>query len=159
MTEDVQVVVAQGAPESRRLHKDVNADITLEGFVASCVYMANHGIGDVGVDVKRSGSRGPVARAFLAVDGAPRKGGTGQAQLVCALLRSGNRRMAPAQRVGRSSRYGVRQDRQDKHLCVPERVSVVTCARQSLGGNGAPLGPRTGLEHVEQRKAHRLLQL
>ena len=44
-------------------------------------------------------------------------------------------------------------------LGVPERVPVVPGAGQPLRRDRPPLGPRAGLERVEEREAHRLLQL
>ena len=67
--------------------------------------------------------------------------------------------MAPAQRVAGRVGRRVGEDGQHERLGVPEGVSVVTWARQALGGDRLALcsGPR--LESVKEREAHRLLEL
>ena len=101
----------------------------------------------------------PVARAFLAADRPPREDGAGEAELSGALAGEVERRVAPAQGVSGRLRSRVGEHRQDEALGVPERVPVVAGAGQALGRDRAPLGARTGLERVEEREAHGLLQL
>ena len=62
-----------------------SADLALEADVAGGLDVADDGVGDVGVDVERGGAGRPVAGAFLAVDGAPRERGAGEAELAGAL--------------------------------------------------------------------------
>ena len=54
---------------------------------------------------------------------------------------------------------GVHEHRQHKALGVPERVPVVAGPGQALGRDRPELGPRPGLQDVEQPEAHRLLDL
>src|SRR5215210_5968128 len=56
-------------------------------------------------------------------------------------------------------RDGVGQGLQDERLGVPERVSVVARAGQSLGGYRPPLRAGACLQGVEEREANRLLEL
>ena len=81
------VVVPETAPQSRGLDEDLHADVAFEPAVAGCVDVAESRVGDVGVDVEGCGSGGPVARAFLAVNGAPGKRGARQVQLSRAFSR------------------------------------------------------------------------
>ena len=67
--------------------------------------------------------------------------------------------MAPAQRVRGGLRRRVGEHRQDEPLGVPEGVAVVAGAGQALGRDRALLGAGAGLQRVEEREAHRLLQL
>ena len=63
----------------------------------------------------------------------------------------------------RASAGGVRrrvgQHREHEGLGVPERVPVVTRPGQAFGGDRPPLGPRGGLQHVEEPEPHGLLNL
>ena len=110
-------------------------------------------------DVERRGAGRPVARAFLAANRPPREGGAGEAELRGALAGEVERRVPPAQRVAGGLRRGVCQHRQDEALGVPERVPVVAGPGQALRRDRALLGARAGLKRVEEREAHRLLQL
>src|SRR5215204_2562322 len=56
-------------------------------------------------------------------------------------------------------RGSVGQGLQDERLGVPERVSVVTRAGQSLGGYRPPLRASTRLQDVKECEANRLLEL
>ena len=62
-------------------------------------------------------------------------------------------------RAAHRARLGVREHRQDEHLGVPEGVPVVTGAGQPLRRDRPLLGPRAGLEHVEETEPDRLLHL
>ncbi len=64
---------AEGHEQSRRLDEQLEADLLLKRRVASRLDVLGHGVRDVGVDVERRGARRPIARAFCAVDGAPRE--------------------------------------------------------------------------------------
>src|SRR5262249_30253757 len=139
--------------------QDFGARVALEVVVAGGVHVLNDRGGDVGVDVKRGGSGGPVTGALFAVNGAPGKGGARQAEAVRAWLRRGQRRVAQAQAVGRRLGHGVGEHRHDVALTVPERVTVVAGAGEAFGRNGSALGPRAGREDLKQRVANRLLQL
>ena len=76
-----------------------------------------------------------------------------------ALAREVEGRVAPPQRIGGSAGRRVRQHRKDEPLGVPERVSVVAGAGQALGADRTPFGPGSGLQRVEEREPHRLLEL
>src|SRR5918993_2305021 len=56
-------------------------------------------------------------------------------------------------------RDSVGEGLQDERLSVPERVSVVTRAGQSLGGYRPPLRASTRLQDVKECEANRLLEL
>ena len=58
----------------------------------------------------------------------------------------------------RRVRRGIGEYRQDKGLGVPEGVSVIPWVGQALRRDRSPLSPRPGLQNVEQRETHRLLQ-
>ena len=154
-----RVVVAERAPEPRGLDQQLQACAAGERLVARGAQVAQHRIGDVGVDVERRRPRGPVRRALLPVDRSPREGGARQPELRRALPREVERRVAPAQRVGCSVRRGVRERGEDEGLRVPEDVPVVAGPGQALGGDRPPLGSRAGLQRVEEAEADRLLQL
>ncbi len=101
----------------------------------------------------------PVRGALRAVDGPPGEGRTPQAELAGPVPGRGQGLLPPAQRLGHRVRRGVGEHRQHELLAVPEGVAVVAGARQPLGGDGAFLGPGAGLQHMEEREAHRLLDL
>ena len=90
----VEVVVAERAPQPRRLDEDVDADRRARsvGSPVACTYWSTD-VGDVGVDVERRGPGRPVARALLAVNRAPGEGRAGQAEVVRARLRRRQRRV------------------------------------------------------------------
>ena len=98
------VVVAERAPEPRRLHEELQTDLALEGLVARRLLVPHDSVGDVGADVERRRAGRPVARALLAADRAPRESGPVEAELdrplACELRASsgasGARRRPPA---------------------------------------------------------------
>ena len=157
----VDVVVPERAPQARGLDQDVDARCrarTRRRRWRATYWMTD--VGDVGVDVERGGPGRPVAGALLAVDRAPRERRAREAEVARARLapRSSvewRQRSASAAALGR----GVREHRHDEELGVPERVAVVAGAGQPLGGDRAALGARAGGQDLEQREAHRLLQL
>ena len=101
----------------------------------------------------------PVSGVLLACDGAPRERGAAQAELAGPLGRPGQRAVPPAQLVRGGVRGGVGEHREHVGLGVPERVPVVAVAGQPLGRNRPALGPRPGLQHMEQAEPDRLLDL
>ena len=155
----LRVVVAERAPEARRLDEQLDPDLALERRVAGGVLIPHHGIGNVRADVERRCPRRPVAGALVSADRAPGEGCTGKAQLARPLAGKVERRVTPAKSVSSCSRRCVRQHGQDEVLGIPERVAVVAGAGETLRADRALLGPRTGLKRVEERKANSLLQL
>ena len=81
------------------------------------------------------------------------------AQRLRALFRQVERRIAPAQCVGRGIGRGVDQNRQHERLGVPERVAVVARPGQALGRDAATLAARARLQDVEQPEPRGLLNL
>ena len=67
--------------------------------------------------------------------------------------------VAPAQGVRDGVGCDVGEHRQHVGLGVPEAVPVIAGPGQALGGDRPALGPGPGLQHVEQREPHRLLDL
>src|SRR5204862_3256640 len=121
--------------------------------------VAGNGIGDGGGDVEGGSSGGPVARALVAANRPPGKGGAAEAQLSCPFAREVERGVPPAERVGGRFRRGVGEHREDEALGVPEGVAVVAGAGQALRRDRALLGARARLQRVEEREPDRLLQL
>jgi hypothetical protein len=154
-----RVVVPDRAPQPCGLDQHLDPGAGRERLVLGDREIAADGLGDVGVDVERRGTGRPVARALLAADRPPRERSAAQAELVGAGLREVHRRMAPAQGVGRGVGRRVGQRGQDEDLLVPERVAVVAASGQALRRDRPHLGARAGLQHREDREAHRLLQL
>jgi hypothetical protein len=152
-------VVAERSPEPGRLHEQLQADVAHEGVVVGGSLIPRHGVGDGGIQVEGRGAGRPVPRGLLPADRPPRKDCTLEVELAGPFAREVEGGVSPAERVGGRARCGVGEDGQDEALRVPERVTVVAGARQSLGGDGALLGAGTGLERVEEREANRLLQL
>ena len=109
--------------------------------------------------MERGGAGRPVARALLAADRAPREGRARQARAAGRVPRLRQGRVPPAQRVRGRLRSGVGEHRQHERLGVPEAVAVVAGPGQALRRDRPPLGPGTGLQHVEQREPHGLLEL
>ena len=105
------------------------------------------------------GTGRPVPGALRSGDGAPREGGPGQPELLRPLPGLRQDAVPPAQRVRGRVRIGVGQHRQDEGLGVPERVAVVTRPGQALGRDRTVFGAGAGLEHLEQREPHCLLDL
>ncbi len=153
------VVVADAAPQPRRLDQDLDADLALELLVPGGVDVVEHGPGDVGVDVERGRAGRPVTRTLLAVDRAPRERGALQAQVGGALPGQREHRVAPAQRVRRRRGLGEVQHREHERLGVPERVPVVAGTGQAFGRDRPDLGAGAGLQNLEQREPDRLLNL
>ncbi len=149
----------QRAPHPRGFKEQLEAGTARKPLILlACRLIADDGVGDVGVDVKRRRPRGPVARALLTVDSAPRERRALQAERGGALAGELERLMAPQQRIARRRRRGIGEHGQHERLGVPERVSVVARPGQALGGDRAPLGPRARLERVEEAEANGLLQ-
>ena len=153
------VVMSKRPPQPGSLDEQLEAGGLFERRVLRGGLVAGDGIGHVGIDVKGSDSRRPVARALLSPNRAPRKRRPVQPQQRRTLLRQIERHVAPPQRVARCVRNRVRQDRQDEGLGVPERVSRIAWPGQTLGGDRSPLRPGAGLQRVEQAEAKCLLQL
>ena len=133
------------------------SDVEL-GVAGRCL-IADHRVGDVGADVEGRGAGGPVPGALVAADRAPGEGGASQAELGCALPGEVEGRVTPPERVARGIRDGVREHRQDESLGVPERVTVVAGAGETLGRDRPPLCPGAGLERVEEREADGQLEV
>ncbi len=67
--------------------------------------------------------------------------------------------MAPAQSIGNGVGGGIGEHWEHVGLGIPEGVPVVAWTGQALGRNGPPFSPGSRLEDVEEREAHRLLDL
>ncbi len=154
-----RVVMAERAPQPRRLDEQRHGGLALELLIAGRPQVARHRGGDVRVDVKGGGSGRPVARAFLAADRPPGEGGTAQAERRSTLAGQLKRLLAPAQRVGGRARGSVGERRQHEALGVPEGVPVIPGAGQALGRDRSLLAAGAGLQGVKEREADRLLQL
>ncbi len=155
----VEVVMSQRPPQPGGLDQDRQPHRALELLVPGDGDVAGDRVGDVGVDVKGGRPGRPVPGALLAVDGAPGEDGALQIEQIGSFPGQWQSRVPPAQRVGRRVRRGVRQDGEHVRLGVPEGVPVVSGAGQALGRDRPPLGPRSGLQDVEQREANGLLHL
>ena len=153
------IVVAQGAPEPCGLRQQVHPDPAGERLVACRVDVADHRVGDVGVDVEGGGAGRPVTRGLLAVDRPPREGGTLVAELGGPLHGRRKRAVPPLQRAGGRVGSRQREHRQDEGLGIPERVPVVAGPGQAFRRDRAVLAAGAGLQHVEQPEPHRLLDL
>ncbi len=153
------IVVAERSPEPGGLDQQLEAYFLLEALVAGGVLIAHDAIGDVGPEVERGGAGGPVARAFLAPDSAPRERRALEPQLSGPGLGSVEGAVPPPQSVAGGAGHRVGQHGQNERLRVPEGVSVVPRPGEPLGGDGSLFGARSGLEHVEEGEPHGLLQL
>ena len=152
-------MVTKRGPQPRGVGQQVHPRAPVERLIAGGVDITNDGVGDVGVDVKGGGAGRPVGRARLAGDRSPREQRALQAVLSGPLDGHRKRVVPPAQRIGGRVRGRQGQHRQHEGLGIPERVPVVAGPGQPLGGDRLGLRARTGLQHVEQREAHRLLHL
>src|SRR5262249_49600548 len=141
------------------LHEQRKPRVALELPVVRRGLVAGHGVRDVGGEVEGRSAGRPVAGALLAADGPPREGGTVEAELLGPLASQVERRVAPAERVAGRVWRGVRQYGEHEPLRVRERVAVVPGTRQPLRRDRALLRPRAGLQRVEDREAHGLLEL
>ena len=95
--------------------------------VAGRVDVLAQRIGDVGVDVVLRGTGRVVGRRLLAVDRAPREQGAVLLKLLGPPLAAAASSSGTARRCG-PVRRGVREERQDVDLGVPEVVAPVTGA-------------------------------
>ena len=154
-----RVVVAQRAPQPRGRDQQLEPRPARELVVVGRVQVAQHGVGDVGVDVEGGRAGRPVRRALVAADRPPRERGAVEAQLARALGGEVERRVAPVERIADGRGGGVGEHGQHEALGVPEDVPVVAVARQPLGGDRALLRARGGLQRVEEGEAHGLLEL
>ena len=153
------VVMAERAPQPRGGDQQVEARTLLELLVPGREDVAADGVGHVGVDVEGGGAGWPVARALLAADRPPRERHARELEHAPRARRARSmRRVAPQQRVARGLGCGVRQHRERVGLHVPEGVPVIAAAGQPLGRDRPLLRPRAGLQDVEERETHGLLQ-
>ena len=83
----VMVAVPEPGPQPSGLDEQLDARLARKGVVIGGGAIPAHGIGDVGVQVEGGGSGGPVSRALLAADRAPREGRPAQAEQSPALPR------------------------------------------------------------------------
>ena len=155
----VAIVVAEGQPQPRRLDQHLEAAVGLQRLISGDDAVALERRGDVGVHVPGGSARGPVRRALLPADGAPREARTGEVKLLGPLSGEVDGGGTPPQGVGGGVRLGIRQHGKHETLGVPERVAVVPGAGETLAGDGPTLGAGAGLEDVEQPEAHGLLGL
>ena len=153
------VVVTERPPEPCGLDEQVETLAALEVGVLRRGDVAANRVSDYRVDVERRRAGGPVSRALLAPDRAPRERRAGQTQLAGARLRATEDGVAPAKGIPRGLGRHVRQDAERIGVHVPERVAVVAAAGEPLGGDPPPLGAGSGLYDLEEREAHRLLKL
>src|SRR5689334_12535193 len=105
------------------------------------------------------GTGRPVSRTLCSRNRTPGKGCSTQPKLDRNLLRFRENQVAPAQHTGSRLRHRHGEQRKDEDLCIPEGMTVVAWPRQSLGRYRAALCPRSGLQNVEESKAHGLLNL
>ena len=155
----VLVVVAEGAPKARGLDQELDAARALEVRVVDRILVAGDRVGDVGVDVEGRRSRRPVRGALLPGDRPPGEGGAAQAELLRAGAREVEDRVAPREGVADRVRRRIREDGQDERVRVPEGVTVVARAGESLCRGRALLGPGGGLQAVEHGEPDRKLEL
>src|SRR5262249_56302074 len=76
----LRVVMAERAPQARRLDEELDPDVALELLVAGSSLVARDGVCDVGVDVEGGGAGRPVPGALLAADRAPGEGCAAEAE-------------------------------------------------------------------------------
>ena len=136
----------------------IDAHLALELHVRGRGDVAQHRVGDVGVDVERGRARGPVARALLAADRPPRERGALEPQVRGVGLGDPQCRMPPAQGVRRGAGLGEHEDGEHERLGVPQTVAVVALPGEALRADRPLLGAGAGLEHVEQGEADGLLE-
>ena len=105
------------------------------------------------------GARGPVPRAFLAGDRPPWEGRALESELCRPLDGRRERAVPPPQRAGRRVGGGQGEHGQHEGLGIPEGVPVVPGAGQPLRRDRPVLAAGAGLQDVEQREAHGLLDL
>ena len=153
----VAVVVPERHPQPGGLDQHGKATVLFERLIAGHDAVALEGHRDVGVDVPGRGTRRPVGRALLSADGPPRESGTLEAEFGRPLPGEVQCRGPPAQRVGYRVRQGVGQHREHETFGVPEGVAVVAGPGESLAGDRASFGARTGLHQVKEPEPHGLL--
>jgi len=95
----VGVVMAHRAPQPRGGDRHLQTGALFELPVLRRPQVAVHGVGDVGVDVQRRGSGGPVTGALLTTDGPPGKRDATKSEFSGAGLGEVHRRMTPKQGV------------------------------------------------------------
>ena len=153
------VVVPERAPETRRLDQELEPDVVLELVVSGGGLVPDDGIRDVGADVERRRARRPVSGALVPTNRPPGERRACEPELCRPLAGEIERRVPPAERVGRGARSGVREHGKHEPLGVPERVTVVPRAGQPFRPDRPTLGSRAGLQRVEDPEPHGLLQL
>ena len=153
----VGAVVPQRHPQPGGLHQDRQRGVALEVRVAGPRHVPQRRHRDVGVDVEGRTAGGPVPRALLATDRAPRERRPGELHRLGPLAGQIEGRPPPTQRVSRGMGSRRGQHRQHEALGVPEGVAVVAGSGQALGRDCPLLGAGAGLKGVEQREANRLL--
>ena len=156
----LRIVMAERAPQARRLDEQLEADLALEGVVVR----SRRGSARRRRRCRRRCGTRPCPRASSRSTPGRGSSATGTRRPSSPSWRARSRARSSVAWRQRSasaaaSRRRVREHRQDEALRVPERVAVVAGPGQALGGDRALLGAGPGLERVEEREAHGLLEL
>jgi hypothetical protein len=99
-----------------------------------------------------------VGRGLLAVDGPPREQRPPLAQFTGPLPGPIEHAVPEAQQVPGDPRLGVRQQRQDIDLGVPEVVALIARSGLALGRDADPFGPPGRLGHLVEVPPNGLLE-
>ena len=150
---------ADGYPEPGRTQQDLHTLPHEEFLIPGGVEVLHQREGHVRVDVILRRARGVVRGGLVPVNRAPREEHAVVGKLQGTLVRGGQHLVAETQGIAGVIRVRVAEERHHVDLRVPEIVPAVSGTGQPLGGNTGSLGPRGGLDQLEDAPAGRLLQL
>ena len=153
----IGAVETEVRPQPGGLDEDLGADLAEHASAALHLGVAPDRVGDIGVDVVLGGALLEVGRSLLAVDGPPREKRPPLAHLPRPLPRPGQHAVPEPEQVPGDPRLGVRQERQDVDLGVPEVVALVGLPGQPLRRNTGPFGAPRPLRDLVEVPPDRLL--
>jgi len=150
---------AQVHPQPRGLDQDGQRLAGQEPRVAAHVGVLGHRERHVSVDVVLGGARGVVRGRLLAVDRAPREQRPLLGQFPGPAPGRGQHPDPEPQRVAGDLGVGVRQERHQVDLGVPEVVALIARAGHALHPDAAAVAAGRGLGQLEQAPPDGLLDL
>ncbi len=154
----VVVAMHSARPHAGRFDEDVDSVDCGKGC-SRCVGVKAERQGDGGVQVHGRGTRRPIGRDLMPIDGAPGEGCAFHSQGPGTLPGRLKGRGPPLQQMRSALRVQQRQCRRDEPLDIPEGVPAVARAGECFGSYRCLVEAGCSLQNLEQVEADRQLQL
>ncbi len=149
---------AEVKPQPGCLHEDFGSIAVEKIVVAGHLDKFADRIGDGGIDVVLGGAGGIIRGRFLPIDRTPGVECAALADLSRSFPCGVQHAVAEQEEVPRGLGIGVDQERDHVHFCIPEIVTLVGLAGQSLRRDAGAVCPGGGLEKLEEVPAQALLR-